>query len=257
MNGLFDNNDIQWEKKCCLNSVNKKRKHVQKQKKDDTSGEVNDDTKENDNDEEEDNNCGKNASKIYSHENHVYFYSDVNKDTITTLQREMRTTVARLKTKMRATKNCGLRAEYEPIYVHIYSPGGGIFAAFLFIDFLTQMKHQYPKLKFHSVVEGSTASAGTLMSVVFDKRYITEYGYMLIHQLNSGTWGKYNEIKDEVKNLDTLMDRIKSIYKIHCNFPSKKLNDILKHDIYWDKDKCIDYGLVDEVITSSDPITKE
>ena len=166
------------------------------------------------------------------------------------LQKELHLTVNRMKSKMRTAQDSGLHVRYEPIYVHIYSPGGGIFAVFSFIDYLTQLKNRNPEFEFHSIVEGSSASAGTLMSVVFDKRLITEYGYMLIHQLSSITWGKYNDIKDDVKNLDTLMERIKDIYKRHCKIPTEMLTDILSHDIYWDAKKCLKFSLVDEIIES-------
>jgi ATP-dependent protease ClpP protease subunit len=43
------------------------------------------------------------------------------------------------------------------------------------------------------------------------------------------------------------MDKIKAIYKKHAQIPKKELNDILKHDLWWEADKCIQYGLVDEV----------
>ena len=212
------------------------------------------DTHDDSSDDSEENHVG-HSGDIYSYDNHVYFYSNVNKKTMLIIQKELRRTVVRMKRKMRNAQDSGLRVEYEPIFVHIYSPGGGIFAVFSFIDYLSQLKHKYPEFEFHSIVEGSTASAGTLMSVVFDKRIITEYGYMLIHQLSSGTWGKYNDIKDDVKNLDTLMVRIKNIYKKHCNLPNEKLNEILSHDIYWDAPKCLKFGLVDEIITN--PINKK
>ena len=135
-----------------------------------------------------------------------------------------------------------------PIKLHINSPGGGIFACFSFIDFMTQMKKKYNWLKFTSIVEGRAASAGTLMSVVCDRREITEYGFMLIHQLSSATWGKYYDIKDDVENLDSLMDKIRTIYRTHTNVPFNELEEILKHDLYWDSKKCLEYGLVDAII---------
>jgi len=201
-------------------------------------------------DKQEDNGMNENDN-IYSYDNQVYFYSGVNTKTIIALQKEVNNTVIRMKARYRTAQDAGLRVSYEPICVHIYSGGGSIFAAFSFIDFMTQLKHRNSEMEFHSVVEGSTASAGTLMSVVFDKRVITEYGYMLIHQLSSGTWGKYADIKDDVKNMDTLMARIKMIYKMHCKVPKDKLDEILKHDIYWDAEKCLEYRLVDKIITSS------
>ena len=71
---------------------------------------------------------------------------------------------------------------------------------------------------------------------------------MLIHQLSSGLWGKYEEMKDDMKNCDRLMDMIREVYLEHTNIPKKKLDGILKHDLWFDAEQCLEYGLVDEII---------
>jgi len=43
------------------------------------------------------------------------------------------------------------------------------------------------------------------------------------------------------------MDLINNIYNDHTTVPSQKLNEILKHDIWWNADKCIENGLADEI----------
>ena len=63
---------------------------------------------------------------------------------------------------------------------------------------------------------------------------------MLIHELSSSTWGK-------MKNLEKLMKEIKKIYKKNSKIPPKDLNEILKHDIWWDANKCLNVGLVNEI----------
>ena len=44
------------------------------------------------------------------------------------------------------------------------------------------------------------------------------------------------------------MATIKSIYKQYTKLPMKKLDEILKHDLWFDSKTCLDYGLVDEII---------
>lgn len=192
-------------------------------------------------------NSSSSSSTVFSHDNHVYFYTNVTIGTILSLQKEVRNTINRMNQKKLLAEGVGLKVELDYINLHINSPGGGVFSCFSFIDFMTQMKKKH-NVKFHSIVEGKAASAGTLMSVVCDKRSITEYGFMLIHQLSSETWGKYHDIKDDVKNMDSLMDKIKLIYKKHTKIPMNEIDEILKHDIYWDAEKCLSYSLVDEII---------
>ena len=71
---------------------------------------------------------------------------------------------------------------------------------------------------------------------------------MLIHQLSSGLWGKYEELQDDMKNNDLLMKTIKSLYQEHTKIPKTKLNQILKHDLWFDAKTCLRYGLVDDII---------
>jgi len=71
---------------------------------------------------------------------------------------------------------------------------------------------------------------------------------MLIHQLSSGIYGKYTELEDDMENNKHLMNTIKDIYKAYTNLPMKKLNEILKHDLWFDSKTCLEYGLVDEIV---------
>ena len=71
---------------------------------------------------------------------------------------------------------------------------------------------------------------------------------MLIHQLSSGMWGKYADMQDKMDNCDRFMEMIIDIYKEHTKIPKKELNNILKHDLWWDAETCLKYGLIDEIV---------
>jgi ATP-dependent protease ClpP protease subunit len=51
-----------------------------------------------------------------------------------------------------------------------------------------------------------------------------------------------------MENNKHLMETIKAIYKEYTKVPMKKLNEILKHDLWFDSNKCLLLGLVDEII---------
>ena len=99
----------------------------------------------------------------------------------------------------------------------------------------------------YTVVEGATASAGTLMSVVGVKRYIRPHASMLIHQLSAWVGGKMTEIEESYENLEQMMESIKDIYIEHTSLSKTKLNGLLKHDYWWKADVCIKHSLVDEL----------
>jgi ATP-dependent Clp protease protease subunit len=191
---------------------------------------------------------GDGSTFIRSNETDIYFYANIDKKSIIQLQKETQKVVDSIALKARVAEQIGCTVTYPPIKLHISSFGGGIFAAFSYMDFMTQLKIRNPKIVFHTIIEGGSASAATLISVTGDKRYITEYGYMLVHQLASTHWGKYHELQDDMKNSVELMDRIKQIYIKHTNIPKASLTKILKHDLYWNAEKCLEYGLVDEIL---------
>jgi ATP-dependent Clp protease protease subunit len=175
--------------------------------------------------------------KIYRENNHIYFYTEIDRKSISNLNFFIR----------EAEEYCiitslRLRIDELPIYLHIYSNGGYIHAAFAAIDVINSCK-----VPIYSIIEGATASAGTLISVVCKKRFIRPTACMLIHQLSSECWGKMSEITDEYKNLTNVMDKITKIYKKYSNLTPKKLDRLLKHDLWLNAKKSIKYGLADEV----------
>ena len=180
---------------------------------------------------------GKNK-KIERDANHIYFYSEVNRDAIYEL-------ISLINEIEEENKILSFKMKIDPIpiYLHISSYGGCVFSAFNVIDVIKSCE-----VPIYSIIEGCAASAGTLMSVVCDKRFIRPSSYMLIHQLSSGCWGKMCEIEDEVENLKDFMDRIKSIYMENTKIPKKELTELLKHDLWLNSSKCMKYALVDEIM---------
>ena len=175
-------------------------------------------------------------------DNHIYFYAGVTKQSVYSMNEHIVELNAEFKSLQRRTPNVVM--EPKPIYLHINSYGGSVFAAFAAIDFIQQSE-----IPIFTIVEGATASAGTLMSVVGKKRYIRPHASMLIHQLSSWLGGKMTEIEDSFKNLEQMMDTIKDIYIKNTKLGGQKLDEFLKQDIWWKADKCIEQGLVDEIWT--------
>ena len=188
------------------------------------------------NDDDEDNDGSDSSKKITRENNHIYFYAEVDRPNIFELIELIRK--CELDNIVFAHKTC---VEDIPIYLHISSYGGLLFDAFTAIDVI-----QSCKVPVYTIIDGPTASAGTIISVVGSKRFMRPNAYMLIHQLSSSSWGKMSELEDEHQNNTMLMKRIKEIYTEHASIPKKLLAEILKHDLWWDLPKCMDYGLVDE-----------
>jgi len=189
--------------------------------------------KEDDNEVDKD----KIENDIYRDNNHVYFYTDIDRSSVLKLN-----TLLREAEEFCIITALKLNVAEIPIYLHIYSNGGYLYSAFSVIDVINRSKAPV-----YSIIEGATASAGTLISVVCKKRFIRPTAYMLIHQLSSECWGKMAEIKDEFQNLSELMTRITDLYVKYSALSPKRLRKLLKHDLWIDAEKSIEYGLVDEL----------
>jgi len=182
---------------------------------------------------------GSNEDNSYIVDNNIYFNDDITMDTINKLNKQMRS----LQTKLTAMAN-NLNIESPPIRLHITSNGGSVYAAFRAINCMKSLT-----IPIHTIVDGYAASAATMISVCGDKRYINKYSNMLIHELRSATsWNKMSELEDEVENMKKIMDQIKDIYVDHTNLTRVELNTLLKRDMDWDVNKCLQAGLVDEIL---------
>ena len=60
------------------------------------------------------------------------------------------------------------------------------------------------------------------MSVTANHRQMNKHAYMLIHQLSSGMWGKYQDMQDKMENCDRFMKMIIDTYEKHTKIPEKK-----------------------------------
>jgi ATP-dependent protease ClpP protease subunit len=130
-----------------------------------------------------------------------------------------------------------------PINLHIQSGGGSLMNAFYIVDLIQDLETPV-----HTYVDGYAASAASLMSVVGNKRYMTKNSAILIHQLSSEKKGKYQELEDDMKNMQQFMEKIKKIYLAKTNIALPKLNELLSHDLWLDAETCKNLGLVDEII---------
>ena len=178
-------------------------------------------------------------------DNHIYFYDDVNTKSILILIKYIKNLNIKL-----LTLKVELELKYDTtidlsIYLHINSCGGFITDALTVVDYIRNSK-----IPVISIVDGYAASAATFLSMVCNKRQITSNSCMLIHQLSSATYGTFEQMNDDHINNELLQSKIRKIYIENSNgkLTNKKLDTILKHDIMWDAETCLQNGMVDVII---------
>lgn len=172
-------------------------------------------------------------------DNKVLFYSDIGSDSCMELNRIL----LELDNKLQSIK-VDLGDDYSPIiHLHLHTNGGDVYAALSTINTMSSLKS-----KIYTYVDGYVASAGTIVSCKGHKRFIGKYGHMMIHQLSGEMYGKFTEIEDSFNDYSDLMKLLKQYYKEYTKIPMKKIDEILKHDLSMSAQKCLDYGLVDQIL---------
>ena len=154
----------------------------------------------------------------------VFFYCDVSVESVA----ELCAVVKKVE-----------REFYESnVRVHIHSDGGELHAGLAAMDFLKSLRSRVV-----TIAEGMCASAATFIFLGGDERIVCPNAYLLIHQLGSEFWGKYEEMKDEMQHCERLMKHMKRIYLRETNLPEAKLDKLMKRDLYLSYKKCVKYGI--------------
>lgn len=144
------------------------------------------------------------------------------------------------------TKSRELEILYDhrfPIKLHMQSLGGELMPSFYICDLIKNLDTPV-----HVYVDGYVASAAASIAVCGDKRFMTKHSSILIHQLKSSSTGKFNEMKDELSNLNLFMNNLREIFLENTKLSEKELEILLFSDIWLPSEKCIEYGIVDEII---------
>ena len=176
--------------------------------------------------------------KVSRINNHIYFYSKVDSESLCKLNKEIFEAIQEL-------KYVGIDYGIKPpmLYIHIHSYGGELDPTMGTYDIIRNAD-----IPITSIVEGEAASSAALIAVAAKHRHITKHSSMLIHQLSAGMWGTYAEMEDDMENAKLAMEKIKKILLERTSIPSKELDSILDHDLDFDAVKCKKYGLVDKII---------
>lgn len=170
--------------------------------------------------------------------NHIYFYAPIMTKPVAVMVDTLHNLSNNL--RIQAIENGG---DPPPIILHINSGGGSIFAGIAAMDAV-----RLCPVPVHAVIDGMCASAATFPFMVAKRRTIGANAYMLIHQLSSINWGNFEQLRDGMKNCTEFMRLIRQVYLKHTKITGKKLNKILKHDLWFTPKKCLKLGMVDEVV---------
>ena len=170
-------------------------------------------------------------------ENRIYFYCQVGQNEALELNRLIR----KLDVEMKYLAD-RLSCPKVPIHLHINSPGGDAFSGLSIVDTIKSCR-----TPIYTYVDGSAASAATLIAMAGDKRYASQNSFMLLHQPSIIWGGKLDEFMDEVQNQKSIYEKIKRIYLENSDISEDDLEELLQHELWLDVETCIEHGFIDKV----------
>ncbi|HEX9270201.1 MAG TPA: ATP-dependent Clp protease proteolytic subunit [Candidatus Limnocylindria bacterium] len=132
----------------------------------------------------------------------------------------------------------------KDIHVYINSGGGVVTAGLAIYDTM-----QYLRAPINTVCIGQAASmAAVLLSAgAPGKRYALPNSRIMIHQGSGGFRGNTPDVLIQVKELETLVDKLTKIMAFHTGQPVDKIRRDSERDRFMSAEEAKTYGLIDDV----------
>ncbi len=142
----------------------------------------------------------------------------------------------------------------KDIFLYINSPGGSVSAGMGIYDTMN-----YIKSDVCTICVGMAASMGAflLAAGTKGKRYALPNATVMIHQPLGGTQGQASDIKIHADHIIKTREKLNRILSERTGKPLEQVEKDTDRDNFLSADEAKSYGLVDEVMTNINDVTKE
>lgn len=139
----------------------------------------------------------------------------------------------------------------KEIYLYINSPGGSTSAGFAIYDTM-----QYIKPQVHTICTGLAASFGAilLLAGTKGKRFALPNSEIMIHQPHGGAQGQASDIAISAKRILLIREKLNRITVERTGQPLEKVEKDMDRDYFMSAQEALEYGIIDQVIESSETI---
>ena len=137
------------------------------------------------------------------------------------------------------------------IYLYINSPGGVVTTGLAIYDTM-----QYLKAPVSTICVGQAASMGAVLLAAGakGKRYALPNSRIMIHQGSGGFRGNTPDVMIQVKELETLVDKLMKILAKHTGQDAEKVKRDIDRDRFMSADEAKSYGLIDEIFVGKESL---
>ncbi len=142
----------------------------------------------------------------------------------------------------------------KDIAIYINSPGGIVTSGLAIYD---TMRYIRPDVS--TVCVGQAASMGSMLlcSGAKDKRYALPHSRIMMHQPSGGAQGQASDIEIQAREILSLRERLNKIYAEHTGQKLDVIEKAVDRDRFMSPEEALDFGLIDEVVTSRPPLEDE
>jgi len=137
------------------------------------------------------------------------------------------------------------------IYLYINSPGGVVTAGLAIYDTM-----QYVKAPVSTICVGQAASMGAVLLAAGakGKRYALPNSRIMIHQGSGGFRGNTPDVLIQVKELETLVDKLMRIIARHTGQDVEKVRKDVDRDRFMGAEEAKAYGLIDDIFVGKESL---
>lgn len=142
----------------------------------------------------------------------------------------------------------------KDISIYINSPGGVVTSGLAIYDTI-----RYIRPDVSTVCVGQAASMGSMLLCcgANGKRYALPHSRIMMHQPSGGVQGQASDIEIQAREILLLRERLNKIYAEHTGQKIEVIEEAVDRDRFMSPEEALDFGLIDEVVTSRPPLEDE
>lgn len=136
----------------------------------------------------------------------------------------------------------------EPIEIVINSFGGSAYDYSMVVSQIEQMKDDGYKII--TVTSGYSMSAAVPISMCGSERRAYRRARYLVHTVSSGTWGKLQQMQDDVEETNYLWEQYKDIIKTYSKITEEQLEYYKERSKDWSfsVSEALELGVIDKIL---------
>ena len=135
----------------------------------------------------------------------------------------------------------------KDVHLYINSPGGSVTAGLSIYDTMQFIK---PDVSTMCIGQAASMGAFLLSGGAKSKRFILPNARTMIHQPSGGAQGQATDIEIQAKEILFLRQRLNSLLADHTGQTIDVIERETERDRFMSAEQSVEYGLVDEVISS-------